>query len=119
MTEVKESQTSSSHLETMPHGEDGSLGPEDPKGSDNDNGNPNHPQVSPEESMDISISIAVLKLKTQQLELADQCKAVYLSHHLLFYLLGQYQLEQFHRRHTAHNQGVPSDRHTGRRIGLF
>ncbi|KAJ5327666.1 hypothetical protein N7452_008056 [Penicillium brevicompactum] len=45
MTEVKESQTSSSHLETMPHGEDGSLGPDDPKESDN--GNPNHPQNWP------------------------------------------------------------------------
>lgn len=104
MTEVKESQTSSSHLETMPHGEDGSLGPDDPKESDN--GNPNHPQVSPEQNINMFIPVAMLKLKMQQSELAGHGKAVYLSHHLLLHFLGQHQLEQFYCRNPAHNQGV-------------
>lgn len=45
MTEIKESHTTSSHLETMPEVESLSLGFDDPKSSENTDSD--HPQVKP------------------------------------------------------------------------
>jgi hypothetical protein len=113
MTDIKDfhPHTSSSHLETVPEVENLTLADTDPKNLEDED--PNNPQARPPSRR---YHVPIL---TESLELVTRSKTMHLSDYMLIYLPGQHKFKQFHGRHAAHNQRVPSHPNPSRAVSLL